>query len=107
MQPNQPEATEPTPDTESPAEDTGEGSEGSTFIELEIKADGSMMVSLESDHDEEAETSDQEAAEPAGTPAKNIDDACRIIKEIAKQVMGATPEAQAQEQAGYAQAMAE
>jgi hypothetical protein len=109
------ESAETAPDTESTAEDAGEsgstdaGESGSTFIELEIKQDGTMMVSLESGHDEEAETADQEKAEPAGTPAKDLKDALRIIESIAKQVMGAapTPQDQAQENAGYAQAMKE
>jgi hypothetical protein len=107
------ESAETAPDTESHAEDAGES--GSTFIELEIKQDGTFMVNLESGAEEAAEESgqgesaDQEKAEPAGTPAKDLKDALRIIESIAKQVMGAapTPEAQAQENAGYAQAMKE
>lgn len=104
------ESAETVPDTESTAEDAGES--GSTFIELEIKQDGTFMVSLESGAEEAAEHAGNgapESAEPAGTPAKDLKDALRIIESIAKQVMGAapTPEAQAQENAGYAQAMKE
>ena len=111
MQPTA-ESEETVPDTKSPSEDAGES--GSTFIELEIKQDGTFMVNLESGAEEAAEESgqgesaDQEKAEPAGTPAKDLKDALRIIESIAKQVMGAapTPQAQAQEDAGYQAGMA-
>ena len=107
---NPAEAVEPTPDTESTAEDAAET--GSTYIELEIRQDGTFMVNLESGEQEAAEQSGSgeaaEPAEPAGTPAKDLKEALKIIESIAKQVMGAapTPEAQAQENAGYAQEMA-
>jgi len=69
-------------------EGTEDDDTGSNSIELEIKADGTLVVSLEPGDDESKETQE--------TPAKNIDDACRIIKEIYKQLMGATPTAQDQ-----------
>jgi len=106
-QPNAAEAAEPGPDTETPAEDA---SEGSTFIELEIKADGTMAVSMESGQEEAAEEAggQGEQKEAPSTPAKNIDDACRIIKQIYQQVSGATPgpAAQSQEDQAYQAEMA-
>ena len=86
------------------ADDSATGGEdddsGSTIIELEIKQDGTMSVSLEPGDDESQESQE--------TPAKNIDDACRIIKLIAKQVMGGASTAdQNTENQAYQQEMAQ
>lgn len=112
MQPTQTTDAEDTQD--GGADENTEGSEGSTFLELEIKQDGTFMVSLESGQEEDdeesgtGETGTQEQAEPAGTPAKDLKSALKIIESIAKQVMGAAPtsQAQTQEDAGYRAGMA-
>lgn len=71
---------------------------GTTSIELKIKQDGSMVVCMEANDAEEGE---QE------TPARDLNDALRIIKQIAEGVMGqAQAPAAREEQAAFEQEMA-
>lgn len=84
-----------------PAEDSpADASEdaGSTSIELNIKADGTMTVSLEQG-DQESEG--QEA------PAKDLKDAIRMITQMAQSILSGASSADAgQEDAAYKNEMA-
>lgn len=93
MQTAAPEQTQGLP------EDSEAGDQGGTSIELMIKPDGSMTVSLEANDDENAESQE--------TPARDLNDALRIIKQIATGILnGAQAPAAQQERAAYEQEMA-
>lgn len=97
MAQDQMQPTDPTMGAAAPEDEAAgapEGAEDNDENEMEIaisvsKTDGTITVSLEPGDQEEQETQE--------TPAKNIDDACRIVKQIYKQIMGAAPTAQDQQ----------
>lgn len=86
--------------TQVSAADSEADDQGGTSIELMIKADGSMSVSLEANDDESAESQE--------TPARDLNDALRIIKQIAEGILNGVqaPEV-TQERAAFEKEMAE